>query len=621
MNEQVEPKPKELKFRHGTLISLLAILSGVAALCMLPVGLFMEIPNKFWDIFFLSNISLLLLGAGVSLALLVKLSVHCRWNMALCLTLPLLFIGVILLSASTPIIARDALVHHLAVPRWWLEAKQIRAIQWHEWSYYPMLVNLGYAGLLQHGMEHLTPIYHFLHLLLLCGVTSAFCYHKTKEVEISYFAYVLTLTLPVCMRLAGAPLVDLGLALYVAIALSAIIYWSDDGAKFRWIVIAAIALGLACGCKYNGLLATGLILGLLLTFSTRKKIGFTTSFAALILCGCLALFVVMPWFVKNIMWTQTNPVYPLFRSKLSPQVDVVTPPSLKPLEKLHLLYGESAFDIAIMPLKMILTGQDDNPRLYDGRLSPILFLMIFPLFFVRKRPWVVFFYLYLIAYFYLAISLSSARIRYMAPLFFPLVALSCCGLQLCGDFFKGKYRYQLYSLIGVIHLLFAVEYSFHLLEHKQVFGYLDGEISTDDYYRKFVPEYDMVQYINKNLDGSSFTFLLLTGNKYYLYNKPVRSGGYFSANPIIADMKRSANGDEFAQLLEQKGIGHIMVHTERLKKLFSDLLKDEEKSVWNDFQIKHLVPIHQAGDYSLWKLQHTGAPGIATPSAASENPA
>ncbi len=44
----------------------------------------------------------------------------------------------------TPPISRDALIHHLAVPKLWLRHGGIYEIPWADYSYYPMNINLLY---------------------------------------------------------------------------------------------------------------------------------------------------------------------------------------------------------------------------------------------------------------------------------------------------------------------------------------------------------------------------------------------------------------------------------------------------------------------------------------------
>jgi hypothetical protein len=44
----------------------------------------------------------------------------------------------------TPPLSRDALIHHLAIPKLWLKHGGFYEIPWADYSYYPMYINLLY---------------------------------------------------------------------------------------------------------------------------------------------------------------------------------------------------------------------------------------------------------------------------------------------------------------------------------------------------------------------------------------------------------------------------------------------------------------------------------------------
>ena len=48
----------------------------------------------------------------------------------------------------TPPISRDALIHHLAVPKLWLKNGGFYETPWADYSYYPMYINLLYLACL-----------------------------------------------------------------------------------------------------------------------------------------------------------------------------------------------------------------------------------------------------------------------------------------------------------------------------------------------------------------------------------------------------------------------------------------------------------------------------------------
>ena len=61
----------------------------------------------------------------------------------LCSTI-LMFLGIEFVLNLTPPISRDALIHHLAIPKLWFKHGGFYEIPWADYSYYPMYINLLY---------------------------------------------------------------------------------------------------------------------------------------------------------------------------------------------------------------------------------------------------------------------------------------------------------------------------------------------------------------------------------------------------------------------------------------------------------------------------------------------
>jgi len=59
------------------------------------------------------------------------------WVLATAVLLSMILVAAIAVLASVPPVSRDALVHHLAVPKLWLEHGSIYEMPGMEFSYYP----------------------------------------------------------------------------------------------------------------------------------------------------------------------------------------------------------------------------------------------------------------------------------------------------------------------------------------------------------------------------------------------------------------------------------------------------------------------------------------------------
>lgn len=581
----------------------LNIISGLVLLCLLPVGALIGTGSLYTQIFLL-HLTLLLGSVALNLVYLIRLTRESSFHTIFQLLLTVLLCITPITLGLMPVTARDALVHHLAVPKWWAEQGLIVPIPWHEWSFYPMLLQLGFVTFLKNGLVQLTPLYHFLYLILLCGLSSQFCYRLTRDRELSYFAFLLPLSLPVCLNLAGTPLVDLALALYSSTALFLLYQWAELKRGVITGIFAFLALGLACDCKYNGFLFSAFSCLFLLIYALREKRSLASLFGLGVLGGLSAFFVTLPWLVKNAIW-KSNPFFPMFQTFFGSAQAPLGVKGLNSIEKLQLLYGESWQDILLIPIRMIVSGQDNVPQAFDGVLSPLLLLLFVPLFLkpYRTRALVSYFFLICLSYAYFAIYLSSARIRYMAPIFLPLCMLTLLGVSALGRFRAARFRIPIYCLIFSAHIGFALFYSYGLIKNTQAAAFLSGQISETEYLRSRIPEYPLIEYVNQELGQDQLIYLLLTGNKFYYYRVPVISGGHFSQNTILRWIRFSSDVESLFREFRERSITHILLHNQRTIEAFEQVLNDQEKLRWNDFEKGFLTQVYADRGFSLWKIE------------------
>ena len=96
--------------------------------------------------------------------------------------------------------------------------------------------------------------------------------------------------------------------------------------------------------------------------------------------------------------------------------------------KRTVLYGEDFWQILGLPLRVFVSGQDDNPQLFDGVLTPIL-IMFLPWTF--KGKWLeekIFFANFALLFLIYALFLVDMRIRYIISIVPALVILAVYGI-------------------------------------------------------------------------------------------------------------------------------------------------------------------------------------------------
>ena len=571
--------------------------SGISLLLLFPIGLYSTgLP---FLVLFLIHLLIHLYALGNALTTIHEAFFDEKSKQTLLafiggVVLPLLFLAIL---SAAPVITRDALIHHLAVPKMWLQVGSIHEIPWHEWSYYPMLIQLAYTGFLSLGLEQLVSIYHGSFLLLLASLIVHFGSGRLSKNAVQ-LGVILSLTTPLFFRLGSSPYVDIPLIVFGFGAFLLVVNASEqtesDG-RSTPLLLGAL-LGLTAGTKYNGLLFSGLLGGYycfvcLKTKEQRKALlPFLTS---LILIGS-------PWYVRNLLLTE-NPVFPLLASIFpgteSGLIQVPSTASSTP---------PSRFDKLLFPLHMILFGEDDSPFGYDGILSPLfLVLFIAPLSKANRKVALTGLFLFL-AYAYTAVELSGLRTRYLAP----VLGVSLVLTLISFDWLSARFSTQIGKLFWTLLLFFQIGlggyYAINLSMKRDVLPVLSGEISPAKYRNLKVTESLLADVVATKLPDEAKIYLLHTGNRYYLYDRAVFNSGYFSDRHILTWIKNPSVpiGDAF----KKEGITHVAFHKERYLKAFASykkekFLSEEELKKWNAFATKDFSLLFEIGPYLIGEVK------------------
>ena len=271
-----------------------------------------------------------------------------------------------------------------------------------------MNLDLLYIIPLYFGNDIVPKYIHFAFALLTAGLI--FNYLKIRISTVyALLGALFFLSLPVIVKLSITVYVDLGLIFFSTCSLIYLLKWLENEFKFHFLIISAIACGLALGTKYNALI-TLLLLALFVpylfakyhssltsgedhnniceTSGSKPEIKSTT--IRVIVYGAvfisIALIVFSPWMIRNYLWTD-NPVYPLYNGWFNPVPADPTESggSLGHFAIRKILFKESLWQTLMIPVRIFFEGQDDLPQYFDGKLNPFLFFMPFFAFFNLKK--------------------------------------------------------------------------------------------------------------------------------------------------------------------------------------------------------------------------------------------
>jgi 4-amino-4-deoxy-L-arabinose transferase-like glycosyltransferase len=225
----------------------------------------------------------------------------------------IMVIGVL---GATPPISRDALTHHLYVPKLFIEAGGIVELPHIPFSYYPMNLDLLYMIPLYFGNDILPKNIHFLFALITAWLIFRYLDKRIGRVY-GLFSAFFFLSIPVVIKLSSTVYVDLGLICLTTASILMLAEWREMGFPLMKLVWAGFFCGLALGTKYNGLV-TFVLLALIvpvlyLRAHPRTATYQVKSFYHGAIFAAVALLVFSPWMIRNIVWTG-NPIYPLYQN-------------------------------------------------------------------------------------------------------------------------------------------------------------------------------------------------------------------------------------------------------------------------------------------------------------------
>lgn len=564
-------------------------------------------------------------------------------------TLLVAVIVFILIMASVPPVSRDALTHHLAVPKLWIEHGGIYEIPSLEFSYYPMNLDLLYSIPLYFGNDIIPKYIHFAFALATAGLI--FSYLSARFSRMYALTGVLFfLTTPVIVKLSINVYVDLGLVFFTTLSLLLIIKWTENGYALKYLVLSAISCGLAVGIKYNGLISL-FIFALLPSYlyvkwgskdvdqgQNRYTKGMRGQFKAL---GFGLFFVVVaglvyaPWMARNYKWTG-NPMYPLFQKHQAATLpaggtdtttvngsvenfaDVASRPGEEPVKiNSHfvvrkLVYQESWWETAAIPIRVFFQGRDDDPKYFDGRLNP--FLLLLPLFVLcfskgysirLKREMMLLggFALLFLLFVFFRIDM---RIRWIAPIVPALVMLAIAGLAYMGQVCRAL-RSRLATVLcrGGIWIVVAAMFGMNLIYmaglYKKVdpISYLSGRTSRDSYIQRFRPEYAVIGFANQHTPADAVILCLFLGHRGYYSDREMT----FNYDYFKTAVKDAESPDGLWTVLRKAGITHMIVRHDLSNQWVHDNFSLAEKDRIASFFNQHTDRLHTMGGHSLLAIQ------------------
>lgn len=523
----------------------------------------------------------------------------------------------IVILASVPPVSRDALTHHLAVPKLYLKHGGIYEIPHIAFSYYPMNIDLLYMIPLYFKNDIIPKYIHFTFALL----TSFLIFRYLRKRLDSLYALsgvVLFLSLPVILKLSITAYVDLGLVFFSTATLIYLFKWMNNDYKIKNLLIAAVCCGLALGTKYNGLILY-FIYTLMVVFLHARHSAATPqpqwkAISHGVVFMLVAAAVFSPWAIRNYHWTH-NPLYPLhniwFNGKLTDTSTVMAGPSSEngiemqnvemkrsipdwgPFAIRKIIYKEKWWEIALIPIRIFFQGEDDNPKFFDGRLNPFLFFLPIVAFLNFRRDSTklkrekLILLLFSSLYVLYAFFQTDMRIRYIGPVIPPLIFLAVMGLQTAVSFIQNRWvgatrQLAFGAVAALIILMFTLNarYLVSQFHHIKPMSYLSGTLHRDDYITRYRGEYPAIQFINTHLPSSAQLLALGLGNRTYYCDRRMDCDPDFFINAVTA----AGSADSLVTILRTSGYSHLLIRHHYFRLFIYENMSDEKRIIFDHFR-------------------------------------
>ena len=528
----------------------------------------------------------------------------------------------------TPPISRDALIHHLAVPKLWLKHGGFYEIPWAEYSYYPMYVNLLYLVCL-YFKNDMAP--KFIHLAFGFGTGWLIFFYLKKKFDRNwaFLGMVIFITTPIVVWLSTSAYIDLGMTFFTTASVLSFVKWRDsEYRQFKWLLISSFCMGIAIGSKYNALIA-GLILILILMLSyakdSQRQIA-TLNYG--IFFFMITAIVASPWYLKNYFQTG-NPFYPLFNSFFQslhhqPVQEIIRHQTGEKIGQLsffkmrQFMYGETFWETLSIPIRMFFQGEDNSYRYFQGVLNPIL--IVFSPFILLDRKYKrdkFLFVFFSVLFIFMAYFLTEKQVRYILPVLPFLTILAVMGIKdltdkLNAETFlsslrsreniKAIFRIVLFASVSILLAsnFFYLRDRIHIIKP---FPYVFGTETKKAFLKRHLLHYDAVEYINTHLPDDAIIFSMFLGRRGYYLDRAYKNEPSFGRSALNHMVDSSVSEEKFKRFMKSMGVTHILMRSDLVDRYLQDNFATEEIRRFIERSKKCWKPVYEHNGYAVWDVR------------------
>ena len=545
----------------------------------------------------------------------------------LCGTL-IIFLSLEIIFNLTPPISRDALIHHLAIPKLWLKHGGFYQTPWADFSYYPMYINILYFGCLFLKNDVAPKFIHLAFGLATGGLI--YLYLKNKyDYNWGLLGVVIFITTPIVIWLSTSAYIDLGMTFFTTASLLAFLKWRNSEYNlFKWLCISAFCMGVAIGSKYNALIAWFFINLILMYSYARDTKRQMMALKYGLIFFVISIFVASPWYLKNYFLTQ-NPFYPLFNSYFQswqhqPIQEIMNSKMIQQTSGVgffrlrEVMYGETFWETLLIPFRMFFQGDDHSYRYFQGVLNPLL-IVFTPFLFLDKFNRRDKFVFVCFSAFFIAIAFFTTlkQVRYIVPVLPFLTILAVMGIKNVDGRLKKMVwfsysRYNNYIILISRTILFAgigilLARNLLYLNNRaiiiQPLKYVFKHENKDAFLRRNLEHYAAVEYINNHLSKDAKILTMFLARRGYYLERDYKNETSFGRSTLSGMITSSETEEHFKEYTRSLGATHIFMRSVLVDKYLYDNFSQKEIVRFMTLIRKLWKPVYDYNGYAVWDIR------------------
>ena len=489
----------------------------------------------------------------------------------------------------------DVLEYHLQLPREYYEAGTIGYLPHNVYANFPSAAEMLYLFTTITTGEVIESWSVSKCLNALLGglfVAAAYFAARARGARCGVVTAVVAASAPWVVYLSGVAYVENGLLLMGMLSAGCAVQASDvesSTGRRRWVLLAGVLSGLACGFKYTGAVMIALPVLVLLVILPRvrpaERLTSAVCFAA------AALLSLSPWAIKNTVMTG-NPVFPLASERFISQPVGWGPDEAERFAASHAPGPEEESIGARWSLAWRHIVADPPQRFGAILLSLALVALL-----RRRQRFDLAVAAMLVAQFLVWLLATHLYARFAVPMLIPLVLLAGRGaVDRRGQVSAG---FVGLILVGIGFNLFHT-YRLYKNEHIEVEG------ASVVFTKGIVGSYRHLATVNHELPEDAHILLVGDARPFYFQRK-VTYCVVFNRNPFAEVVATAATIEEVIDWLRTRGYTHVLAHWSEMHRL-----RTSRYGLW-----EVITPslFEQLQDASLQRLENYIYPEGQTPYA------